>query len=196
MTCSPHGKRRTTATARVLARFARHRDGDAFAQLLVRRHGPLVLGTPRRLLGHVQDAEDVFQATFLVLAAKARGLRRSAALGAWLHRVAVRAAWEARRQAAARRRREEAVARPEQVTAADHVMNQEVQAILDAELTALPHRYHAPLVLCHLEGLTLTEAAARLGWPKGTITGPPVTGTPTCCGSTSSAAALPPPSPP
>src|SRR5262249_22196880 len=134
-----------------------------------RRHGPMVLATCRRVLRHAEDAEDAFQAAFLILARKAGSIRRSESVGGWLHRVAYRLALKARAGAARRRR---PLARGEPMTFADPTAaaaGQEAQALLDEELQRLPERYRSALVLCYLEGLTQEAAARRLGWSKGTL---------------------------
>src|ERR1044071_6372803 len=123
-----------TTDAELLARFVATRDADAFAEL-VRRHGPLVLGVCRRVTGHPQDAEDAFQATFLVLAKKAGGLRNAALLGNWLYGVAFRVAWRARRAASRRRAREVPVAvLPEPHAPPPPPAQPELAPILDEEL--------------------------------------------------------------
>src|SRR5690242_8500292 len=134
--------------AELLERFVRRRDEAAFAAL-VRRHGPLVLGVCRRVLRNEADAEDAFQATFLALARKASGLRSPAALGNWLYGVARRTALLARRTAQ-RRRAKEAQAMPRRETTAQP--SADLLAVLDEELTVLPDKYRAALVLCDLEG--------------------------------------------
>jgi len=151
----------------LLARFLASRDEAAFAAL-VRRHGRLVLGVCRRVLGHEQDAEDCFQATFLVLARRAGAIRKRDALASWLYAVAYRVAREA--QAVNLRRR----ARERQVEAMPHpevqpAQPQDWRPLLDRELSALPERYRAPLVLCDLEGRSRREAAQQLGVPEGTL---------------------------
>jgi RNA polymerase sigma factor (sigma-70 family) len=154
--------------AELLDRFLSERSEEAFAAL-VRRHGGLVLGVCRRVLHHPQDAEDVFQATFLVLARKAASLRRGEAVGSWLYRVAYRLALRARAGIDRRRRAESAApARPAEDPLAG-VSWREVQDVLDEELARLPEQFRAPLLLCYLEGMTQEEAAARLGWCKRTL---------------------------
>jgi RNA polymerase sigma factor (sigma-70 family) len=155
----------------MLERFASRRDEEAFAEL-VRRHGPLVLGVCRRVLGDWHDAEDAFQATFLVLARKAGSVARPELLGNWLHGVALRVAAKARAASVRRRERERqvsdmpAVAPVESTTAGG-----ELRSVLDEEVGRLPEKYRAPVVLCYLEGKTNDEAARLLGWPKGTVSG-------------------------
>ena len=153
--------------AQLLGRFAGQRDEAAFAELL-RRHGPMVYGLCRRLLGNEQDAEDAFQATFLVLARKASAIARRELLGNWLYGVAYRTALRARAQAARRQAREKEMARPEAVP---EETPDELLALLDQEVNRLPDRYRLPIVLCELEGKTYREAARLLGWPEGTVAG-------------------------
>jgi RNA polymerase sigma factor (sigma-70 family) len=153
--------------AQLLARFLAGRDEAAFAAL-VRRHGPMVLGVCRRVLRHAQDAEDAFQATFLVLARKAASVRQREALGSWLYAVAYRTARQARDTLARRRARERQVdAMPHPEVAAAEV--QDWRPVLDAELSGLPEKYRSPVVLCDLEGQPRREAARQLGLPDGTL---------------------------
>jgi RNA polymerase sigma factor (sigma-70 family) len=151
----------------LLERFLGQRDEEAFA-ILVQRHGPMVLGVCRRILGNVHDADDAFQATFLVLVQKARGLSSRAVLGDWLHGVARNTACNAR-VAAARRRAKEQAALPRTAPAPDP--RNDWLALLDDELARLPEKYRLPLVLCDLEGWKLHEAAVHLSWPPGTVAG-------------------------
>src|SRR6266851_2607809 len=143
----------------LLDRFATQHEEAAF-EMLVERHGPAVLGLCRRLLGHEQDAEDVFQATFLTLARRASSIRKPESLGCWLYGVASRLAFKVR-ASAAKRRAAEAVPRPS--------AGQELCAALDEELRRLTWRYQAPLILCYLQGKTRDEAARQLGWSLGTL---------------------------
>jgi RNA polymerase sigma factor (sigma-70 family) len=152
----------------LLERFVRGKDGAAF-EALVRRHGAMVLGVCRRVLDHAQDAEDAFQATFLVLVRKAGSIGRPELLGNWLYGVAFRTARKARAQAARRAQceREAAVmAIPDPLL---EVAWRDLRSVLDEELQRLPAKYRAPLVLCYLEGLTNEQAARRLGWPVGSM---------------------------
>jgi RNA polymerase sigma factor (sigma-70 family) len=147
----------------LLERFALQHDEAAFAAL-VRRHGRMVLGVCRRVLRHEQDAEDAFQAAFLVLARQTGAVRKGEAVGSWLFRVAYRAALKMRAAARKRRlveRRAPAVPRAADLT---EMPLWELRAILDEELRRLPEKYRAPAVLCYLEGNTQEEAACRLGW--------------------------------
>ena len=154
---------RKVTDAELLSRYAVNRDEEAFG-LLVQRHGPMVLGVCRRVLGPTADADDAFQATFLALARRAS--RVSECVAGWLHRVALRAA-----QRGLRRSKATSIA-AEPVDHADpfaEVEWRELRAVLDAELARLPQRLHAPLVLCYLDGLTRDEAANRLGWSLRTL---------------------------
>ncbi len=152
----------------LLERFATGRDEAAFAAL-VRRHGPLVLGVCRRVLGQEQDAEDAFQATFVILARKAGSVRKRDALASWLYGVAHRVA----RKARGRRDREKSQPAPGMtcppVDPVAEVSWREVCAALEEELARLPEKYRAPLVLCYLEGQTRDDAARRLGWSPGRV---------------------------
>jgi RNA polymerase sigma factor (sigma-70 family) len=151
--------------AQLWRRYVQQRDGAAFEALL-RRHGPMVLGVCRRVLHNEHDAEDAFQATFLVLLRKARALRSPEAVGNWLYGVAHRTALHAR-DAAARRRRKEAELLPRAETPDDG--RAELLAALDQELARLPDKHRAVLLHCDLEGKTRKEAARELGWPEGTV---------------------------
>src|SRR5216684_1852395 len=131
----------------LLQRFIEQREEAAFAALL-HRHGPLVHGVCRRVLGLEHDAEDAFQATFLVLAQKAHAIRRKGSLGSWLYGVAYRIAARARADAA-RRRALESKARTAPWSPAKDLTWQELCDVLDEELHRLPEKYRAPLVLCY-----------------------------------------------
>ncbi|HJT77230.1 MAG TPA: sigma-70 family RNA polymerase sigma factor, partial [Gemmataceae bacterium] len=143
-------------------------DEAAFA-VLVERYGGLVLGVCRRLLGNGHDAEDAFQATFLVLARRTARLDRSGPLGGWLHTVAYRLALRARTEQAQRCHRERKVAKEVTGRAAEESNIEEWRPLLDEELQRLPEKYRLPLLLCYLQGKTNAEAAAALGWPAGSM---------------------------
>ena len=156
------------ADADLLARFVATKDAAAFAEM-VRRHGALVIGVCRRVTGHPQDAEDAFQATFLVLAQKAGAVRNAALLGNWLYGVAFRVAWRAKRSALRRRVREVPVSALPDPPAPPIPPASEVRPIIDEELAALPACYREALVLCDLQGASREEAAGLLGIPEGTL---------------------------
>jgi RNA polymerase sigma factor (sigma-70 family) len=156
----------------LLAAYESERGQAAFTELM-RRHGPMVLRTCRRVLGRGPDAEDAFQATFVLLARKARQLGREAAgplsLGGWLHRVAYRTAVNVLTGATRRRVRERQaspMSHPDPITEATW---NEVRPILDAELDALPDDARRLLILCYLQGKTHAEAAVELGLPLGSV---------------------------
>jgi RNA polymerase sigma factor (sigma-70 family) len=151
----------------LLERFATRHDEAAFAEL-VRRHGPTVLRTCRRVLGNDADAEDAFQASFLVLARKAGSAGWGDSVGPWLYEVAYRLACAGRRQAVRRRGRERRAAAPEAQPAPDASLS-ELAGVLDEELHRLPAPYRQPLLLCYLEGQTRDAAARRLGWSLRTL---------------------------
>jgi RNA polymerase sigma factor (sigma-70 family) len=152
----------------LLERFARQRDGDAFA-LLVRRHGPMVLAVCRRVLHNSHDADDAFQAVFLLLLRKAGSLRRPEQLGPWLHGVAQRVALKARALGLRRRARQEPLLDPPAPPAADELVWRDLRPVLDDAVRSLPAKYRTPFILCYLQGMTHAEAARRLGCPPGTV---------------------------
>jgi len=152
--------------AELLDRFVKARDHDAFADL-VRRHGPLVLATARRVVGPA-DADDVFQATFLLLARNAAAIRDRAAVAGWLHGVASRMARTARRTAARRRTYE---ARAQSSTGSIHseLSWREVQQVFEEELARMPDIYRVPFVACTLNGEPRADIARQLRVKEGTI---------------------------
>jgi RNA polymerase sigma factor (sigma-70 family) len=153
----------------LIERFALQRDEDAFAAL-VRRHGPIVLRVCQRILHDAHDAEDVFQATFLVLSQKASSLRRADSVGCFLHGVAYRLAQKARTRIAQQRMREsQEVIEKHAADPLAELSVREAQTILDEELARLPEKYRAPLLLCCLEGRTRDEAARQLGWSASIV---------------------------
>lgn len=159
----------------LLARFAdRHQDGAELAfEALVERHGPMVFRICRGILGDVHAAEDAFQATFLVLAKKARGLWVQDSLASWLHGVAHRVAARARVDAARRRRHEQqrAEARGPALVAMPDDSGSDAWGILSEEIARLPATYRAPVVLCYLEAMSYQAAAASLGVTEDTVRG-------------------------
>jgi RNA polymerase sigma factor (sigma-70 family) len=164
-----------SADRQLLERFAVHREEAAF-EAIVRRHGPMVLGVSRRILGNRDDAEDAFQATFLVLSYKAGAIARRESLGGWLYQVAYHMALKAKASAAARHRREQLAGEPGASApggqAPDPLMEltaRELLAVLDEELHAMPTRFRTPLVLCYLEGKSRDEAARQLGTTLATL---------------------------
>jgi RNA polymerase sigma factor (sigma-70 family) len=154
----------------LLERFAASGDEAAFAAIL-ERHGPMLFGLCRRLLRDEHLAEDVLQATFLVLSRKAGSIRRRDSLASWLYGVAQRIARQARLADAARTRREKRTGerRGETATHSSDPAWNEILQILDDELQRLPERYRAPLLLCYMEGQTQDEAARQLGWSLSTL---------------------------
>ena len=144
----------------------------AFAAL-VERHGPMVLGVCRRALSDPRDAEDAFQATFLILARKAGAVRVGDSLGRWLYGVSRRVASRARASVGNRldRERELATAGARSSAADPSVDRLDLREVLDEELGRLPAKYRDPLVLCYLQDQTHEVAAQQLGWPVGTVRG-------------------------
>jgi len=147
----------------LLARYAACNDALAF-EALVTRHGPMVVATCRAVLKHEHDIEDAFQATFLVLARKARSVHAGEALSGWLHRVAYRIAVHATNEAKRRHRHELEAAVLEVSDTARPGIQAELCSILHEEIERLPERERLPVILCYLEGLTYEQAAARLHW--------------------------------
>jgi RNA polymerase sigma factor (sigma-70 family) len=153
----------------LLERFITVRDPEAF-EAIVRRHGPMVLGVCRRWLADPHDADDAFQATFLILVRKAESLRNRDVLASWLYGIANRVARRARQQAVSRHRREAAAAlRHEEVVSS--MTPTQFGPELHQEIDRLPGNYRNAIVLCYLEGRTHEEAARELGWPIGTVKG-------------------------
>jgi len=154
----------------LLASFLDQKDEAAF-EALVRRHGSMVFGVCRRVVGNHHDAEDAFQATFLVLARKASSVRPRERVANWLHGVALRTAMKAKAMTAKRQRREKQVTEMPEPEAAEHDQWRDLQPLLDQELNGLPENYRLPVLLCDLEGKAIKEAAQQLGWPQGTLAG-------------------------
>ncbi len=165
----------------LLEQFATRRAelGESAFATLLERHGPMVFGVCRRVLRHHSDAEDAFQATFLVLAHRAQAIRKRESLASWLYGVAYRLAGRLKSQAALRREKEQAWAEASLAQAStaqrlstdliSAVIWRELRPVLDEELNRLPEKYRAPLVLCYFEGKTHEEAARALGWSKGSM---------------------------
>ncbi len=152
----------------LLRRFANLQDQAAFESLFT-RHGNMVLAAARRILGNTHDAEDVCQAAFILIAKKAATHRWQPSIAAWLHRTAHLLALKSRTAAARRVRREERAGSRMPNNPLTEMSGQELLAVLDEELLALPESLRAPLVLCYLQGATRDEAAERLGIPLGTL---------------------------
>ena len=139
--------------------------------ILMERHGAMVLGVCRRVLGNHHDAEDACQATFLVLARKSSSIRKKGALSSWLHGVAFRIASDLKKRLT-RRGSPDTKRKPSSAMATDiDVSWREVQCILDEELARLPENYRLPVVLCCLEGKARDEAAQQLGWSTASFRG-------------------------
>lgn len=154
----------------LLRAFIERKDELAF-ETLVRRFGPMVFGVCRRVTRNHQDAEDAFQATFVVLAHKASSIRPMEMVGSWLYGVAYRTSLKARSIAVKRAQREVTVSTfPEPETPCEREQSELFSAI-DQELQTLGDRYRLPILLCDLEGKTIQEAMQQLGWPQGTVAG-------------------------
>src|SRR5262245_12301080 len=158
---------RASPDQELLQRFLGERDEAAFEAIL-RHHGPMVLDVCRGVLANEADAEDAFQATFLVFARKAGSIRQTATLASWLHGVAYRTALKARAEST-QRRKHEAHGPEREVSGPDSLTWTEVRCVLHEELGRLSERHRVPLVLCYLQGKTQDEAAALVGLSKGTL---------------------------
>jgi RNA polymerase sigma factor (sigma-70 family) len=158
--------------AHLLERFVDEQDEAAF-EVLVWRHGPMVLSVCRRILRHEQDAEDAFQATFLTFVRKAHSIGKRQAVAAWLYKVAYRIALEAKALASRRRTHEKQETGMLEATAKQPAPESTVwgdlRTVLDEEVNRLPEKYRTPLILCYFQGKTYEEAARELGCPKGTV---------------------------
>jgi len=154
----------------LLRQYVANHDEAAFTALL-HRHAPLVWSVCRRLLDNEHDAEDAFQAVFLVLLRKSTSLRVGASLASWLHAVATRIALKSRVTSLRRLHRERRALMPELSDPYAAIEERDLRVLLDEELDRLPEKYRAPLVLCYLEGMSYTEAARQLGWRDGTLCG-------------------------
>jgi RNA polymerase sigma factor (sigma-70 family) len=152
----------------LLERFAKLRDEAAFDAILS-RHGSLVFGVCRRLLHHEQDAEDAFQATFLVFARQARSITKRESVASWLYGVAYRVACKVRRRTARQQAREAELLDVSASEQTPEVLRRDLAAVLDEEINRLPEKYRVPFVLCYLEGKTNEQAARLLGCPLGTV---------------------------
>jgi len=167
-------KLRSLPDRELLRRFVEFHEELAFTTLML-RHGPMVLGVCRRVLRQTQDAEDAFQATFLLFARGAREIRNPDSIGGWLHGVALRTASKLRSKITHRPQAVGAAIRPEGSTPAagqsasdpiEEATWKELRVVLDEELDRLPPELRVPLVLCYLEGRTQDEGASQLGWTR------------------------------
>src|SRR5262245_50969512 len=157
--------------AQLLERFVAQRDEAAF-EVLLWRHGPMVLNLCRRVLHEAHASEDAFQATFLVFVKKARSIGKGQAVGSWLYKVAYRVALHARalaRKQAAHRLPAADSAVLAQADAAGEFLWRDLRPLLDEEVNRLPEKYRSPIILCDLDGMTHAEAAKELGCPQGTV---------------------------
>jgi RNA polymerase sigma factor (sigma-70 family) len=154
----------------LLQAFLEHGDREALAAL-VRRHGPMVWAVCRRVLAGRQDAEEAFQATFLVLLRKAASIQPREQVVNWLYGVAYQTARKARSVLARRRQREKQVSELPEPAVPARQCRPDLQGILDQALRALPENYRAAILLCDVQRLTRKEAAGRLGVREGTLSG-------------------------
>ena len=154
--------------AELLERFAARHDEAAF-EVLIWRHGKMVMGVCRRILRNFHNAEDAFQATFLTLVRKARSIRNRKSLGAWLYQVAYRIALHSRARAATHARHEEMAPMAPDTLPNESADWSDLRPVLDEEINRLPDKYRRAVILCYLEGRTTEEAANQLVCPRGTI---------------------------
>jgi RNA polymerase sigma factor (sigma-70 family) len=156
--------------AQLLDRFVSQREEVIF-EAIIQRHGPMVWGVCRRVLRDHHDAEDAFQATFLVLARKASSVMPREKLGNWLYGVAFQTAMKARAMTSRQRAREKQVPDMPEPEGDREDQRDDLLPLLDQELSRLPEKYHIPIILCDLGGKTHKEVAEQLGWPIGTVSG-------------------------
>src|SRR5262249_16998692 len=152
----------------LLERFLSQREEAAF-EMLMQRHGPMVLGVCQRVAGDAHAAEDAFQATFFVLARRAGTIRKQASVGSWLYGVAQRIARRAKARAAARSDRERRAADMPRTQPPDERTSQELRTVLDEKLGRLTEKYRAAVVRCYLEGKSNEQAAQELRCPKSPL---------------------------
>ncbi|WZO98576.1 sigma-70 family RNA polymerase sigma factor [Isosphaeraceae bacterium EP7] len=165
-----HGAMGSRSDAELLGIFVSKPDEVVF-EAIIRRHGPMVWGVCRRVLRDHHDAEDAFQATFLVLARKAASITPREKLGNWLYGVAYQTARKARATTSNRKAMEKQVPDMPEPVADREGRRDDLLPLLDQELSRLPKKYRLPIVLCDLEGKTHKQAAEQLGWPIGTVSG-------------------------
>jgi RNA polymerase sigma factor (sigma-70 family) len=157
-----------SSDSELLGRYLTERDEAAFVVLL-KRHSSMVLNVCRRIQRNEHDAEDAFQATFLLLARKANSIRKHESVAGWLYRVAERLAVDMSESQTRRHARERDAAARRTASSVSDGAWQELQETLDSALRQLPDKYRAPLLLCYLEGKTQEQAALQLGCPLGTV---------------------------
>jgi RNA polymerase sigma factor (sigma-70 family) len=165
-----HGAMGGRSDAELLGIFVSNPDEVVF-EAIIRRHGPMVWGVCRRVLRDHHDAEDAFQATFLVLARKAASIMPQEKLGNWLYGVAYQTARKARATTSNRKAMEKQVPDMPEPEAGRDGCRDDLLPLLDQELSRLPEKYRLPIVLCDLEGKTHRQAAQQLNWPVGTVSG-------------------------
>jgi RNA polymerase sigma factor (sigma-70 family) len=153
--------------SQLLEQYATRGDAASF-EVLVWRHGAMVLGLCKRILREEHEAEDAFQATFLVFARKAGSVGRGEAVGCWLYKVAYRVALRLR-STRIKHSAGEIIEEPLAPEQPDDATWRDLRPVLDEEISRLPEKYRAPFVLCYLQGRTNEEAAVELGCPKGTV---------------------------
>jgi cobalt-zinc-cadmium efflux system membrane fusion protein len=154
--------------AQLLERFVSRHDEAAF-EVLVWRHGGLVLNVCGRLLRHAEDQEDAFQATFLILTRRAGSIGKAASLGSWLYKVAYRVALRVRARAVRHSATQESALALLAAQSASSEVGPDVRPVLDEEINRLPEKYRSALILCYLQGKTTAEAARQLGCARGTV---------------------------
>jgi RNA polymerase sigma factor (sigma-70 family) len=169
------GEQKVLSDGQLLQSFLSGRDEAAF-EILVKRHGPMVLGVCKRVIGNLHDAQDAFQAVFLVLAKKAAAIVPRELVGNWLYGVAYRTALHARAKLCRRRARELQVKDMPHPTALPNFDLLDLHQALDQELTKLPEKYRVPIVLCDLEGRSRKDVAGQLQIPEGTLSSRLTTG--------------------